>query len=152
MNKILVVIACYVFVVGPAQAGDRRSAESCKHLQEMKVTAKGVSRAEARFWALLPILTAQQNRCGVDVSAEFAAAKAAGGAEIDVETRGRSRAGRAPVLCDTTPKAYGGSTTDCFWRFLFQPRLACSARTLRFERALLPPSRPSCAASPSGDG
>lgn len=133
MKKLVVgltVLGCYGLMVGAASAGERWSEETCKHLQEMKAStyARGITGAQKRFWSVAAILIAQRDNCGVSTQAELDAALAAVrheqvamrptmpmGLEEDIQPVRRSApAPRAPVLCDTTPKAYGGSTTDCF--------------------------------------
>jgi hypothetical protein len=113
--KWVLVLGCYGLMLGAAPAGERWSAESCKHLQEMKAEtyALNLESAKSRFWALRAVLNAQAVGCGIDTMPEFNAAKAAALAETSDRRRARAAPPR-PVLCDTTPKAYGGSTTDCF--------------------------------------
>jgi hypothetical protein len=110
MKKLVMVLGCYGLLVGSASAGERWSAESCRHLKEMKADTYGGNENPSRLaWQLLPILRFERDKCGVDISGEFAALRAG------VDHKGGPPAtGRRPVLCDTTPKAYGGSYTDCF--------------------------------------
>jgi hypothetical protein len=68
---------------------------------------------------LLPILSFQIVKCNVPAEAELKAARAqvAAGNEEEVAPTRRRTSGpepRQPMFCDTTPKAYGGSYTDCF--------------------------------------
>jgi hypothetical protein len=76
--------------------------------------AQNITTARSRFWALNVILADQASGCGVNTTAEFEAAKAAALAEGEDDRRSRRPATRPPVLCDTTPKPFGGSYTDCF--------------------------------------
>lgn len=82
MKKWIMVSGCYGLMFGAAQAG-QWSAESCRHLQEMKAStyARNIVGARERFWSVAAILLAQQDGCGVDIRAELNAAKAAALAE-----------------------------------------------------------------------
>jgi hypothetical protein len=66
-------------------------------------------------------VTLLHNHCPVDVRVKIAQdivaleASAAQSERKDQAVRvRRAPAPPRPVFCDTTPKAYGGSTTDCF--------------------------------------
>jgi hypothetical protein len=114
MKKILMVLGCYVFVAGPAQAGERWSAESCKHLQEMKAdTYAEATGSEFLVWKLIPILFFQTKRCGVDTQAELAAAGEASKQARLARSGGRAASPRQPMNCYTVPMAGGESTTNC---------------------------------------
>lgn len=68
-----------------------------------------VDKANERFVVLLM----QEAHCGIDTKA----AQAADDRVFRSQSTRRiapAISARPPVLCDTTPKAYGGSTTDCF--------------------------------------
>jgi hypothetical protein len=73
----------------------------------------------------IPILINQHVNYGVENKKEYDAAAAVAFSMVpipakDLDTllktkkRSRAPAPRQPVFCDTTPKADGGSTTDCF--------------------------------------
>lgn len=114
MKKILTVLGCCGFVVCPAVAGSRWSAETCKHLQEMRSVVLSPPAKYDSFAAtqLVPILMHLKNNCGIGTEAEFDANT---DLALSVDKRVvRSAPRRQPLLCDTTPKANGGSTTDCF--------------------------------------
>jgi hypothetical protein len=108
------VLGCYGFLAGPAMAGERWSAESCKHLQEMKADTYAAQYGpEITQWQLIPILLFQKTHCGIDTQAELIAAQEAA-KRVRLERRGASSPPpRQPLHCDTTPKAYGGSYLDC---------------------------------------
>ena len=118
MKKILLVLGCLGLVVCPAMAGERWSAESCKHLQEMKAdtyaNASG-TRGMREFLAfeLTPILLFQKSHCGIDTLAELEAAQGENKRARQERRGASSPAPRQPLHCDTTPKAYGGSYLDC---------------------------------------
>lgn len=108
MKQLVVVLGCYGLLVGSADAANRWPADVCKDLararQVMEVGKQSaVGRAERRFGILL----LQEAHCGVSVQAD-----------LDADQRvisGKAQdAPRRPMLCDTTPKANGGSYTDCF--------------------------------------
>ena len=113
MKRWTLALGCYGFMVCAAQAGERWSAETCKHLQEMKAEtyAAGLARDQTS-WMLTPILKFQRDKCGVDTKAEFEAGQRA--LTAPAPRAEKPAAARRPTLCDITPKAYGGSTTDCF--------------------------------------
>jgi hypothetical protein len=107
--KLWMVVGCYGLMVGAAHA-ERWSAESCKHLQEMKADVyAGKLPEDVKSSMLAPILKYQSWKCGVDTKEEFSAGQSALTPRAE-----KPAAPRRPMLCDTTPKAYGGSTTDCF--------------------------------------
>jgi hypothetical protein len=62
----MVSLGCCGFMVDSAHAGERWSAESCKHLQEMEAPtyARNIVGAQDRFWSLAAIRIAQQDGCG----------------------------------------------------------------------------------------
>lgn len=117
MKKILMVsaalaVGCYGLMVGSAEAGSRWSAESCRNLQEMKADTYA-GGPDGLDWKLIPILRFQRDKCGVNVDAEFQRAMAKAAAPRARRSAPTAEP-RRPVHCDTTPKAYGGSYTDCF--------------------------------------
>jgi hypothetical protein len=68
-----------------------------------------------------PILINQHVQCDVQNRKEFDAAQAVinsmlpmPASTIAATAKTKREPPRRPILCDTTPKAYGGSTTDCF--------------------------------------
>jgi hypothetical protein len=99
-------------MVCSAQAGERWPANVCKDIQGLRTIIEShdqtaSDRADMRFAVLLM----QEVHCSVDVRAARAADRAA----LSQDTAPKSSPKRrSPILCDTTPKAYGGSTTDCF--------------------------------------
>jgi hypothetical protein len=115
MKRWIVVLGCYGLMVGSAQAGDRLptdrwSASVCGGVAKMRVfietnITNPAELARTRFALLL----LQDDHCGVSTRA----LRDADLAILDRAPRA-TRPVRPPVLCDTTPKAYGGSTTDCF--------------------------------------
>lgn len=115
MARLAVVLGFYGAMVCSASAADHWSAESCKHLQAMKADTYAAGQtADVTAWMLLPILRYQKFKCGVDVEAELKAGQTAIASPAPEKPVAPPRAPRPPVLCDTTPKAYGGSYTDCF--------------------------------------
>jgi hypothetical protein len=112
MKRILMVVASYGLVVASAQAGERWSAESCKHLQEMKADTYAAQYGpEITQWQLVPILLFQKRHCGVDTQAELIAAQDAA-KRVRLERRGTS-APRQPLHCLTIPMSGGDSMTNC---------------------------------------
>jgi len=136
MKKLVVgltVLGCYGLMVGAASAGERWPGNVCKDVQEELVA---LERMHAKAFASIDKVAAAthlgnaratslyqlQYHCGGTggAAAKLAYDNAMAAAE-EVQT-GKAAAQhprsapapRAPVLCDTTPKAYGGSTTDCF--------------------------------------
>lgn len=109
------VLCCYGFMVSSAQAGEHWSAETCKRLEEMKANTYRANRdyPEQLMWMLIPILSHQETKCGVNTQAESDAARSAAVAAVRARSR-NAPAPRTPLHCDTTPKSYGGSYTDCF--------------------------------------
>ena len=106
----MIALACYGLVVGPAEAANRWPANVCKDLAYARKVLEGGSgssayKANLRFG----VLVLQESHCGVSVQAELDADARA----ISGKSTGAA-APRQPLLCDTTPKAYGGSYTDCF--------------------------------------
>ena len=122
MKQWVMVLGFVGLMVGAAQASARWSAETCAHLQEVKANATTtVEKATDRRWALLAILTALKVKCGIDTRPDWDAVESAAKKENDAEIaamRQRPRAAapapRQPMHCDTTPRVFGGSTTDCF--------------------------------------
>jgi hypothetical protein len=116
MKKLLVVLGLFGSMVCQAQAGERWPENVCKDIQGLrtiletdKPATDAVDRANQRFAVLLM----QEVHCGVDVKAAQAADRRVFQAQSQPAQR-PAAALRAPVFCDTTRKAYGGSTTDCF--------------------------------------
>jgi hypothetical protein len=114
--KWVLILGCFGFVVGPAGAGERWPAKYCAELGKLRAILETgdtpVARAHERFGVLL----LQQTHCGMDVQAIIDAdnaelSRAEAPREKSVRTAPRPR---QPMLCDTTPKAYGGSYIDCF--------------------------------------
>jgi hypothetical protein len=136
MKKLLLVLGCYGFVVAPAAAGDRWSAETCGRLVEMRDQLRSIKGGDPRLSATmqLPIVSRLYSNCAVGSVKEYevlearskALVKSARAAAIlrsepsvpdEVEEPRASVPSpqpRQPMFCDTTPKAYGGSYTDCF--------------------------------------
>jgi hypothetical protein len=121
MKRILLVLGCYGFVVGSAEAA-QWSAETCGHLEEMRaeVAAMDVSAYYKAVYSI-PILINQHVKCGVENRKQFDAANAMINTMLPMPAdtvaaavKKRREPARRPLLCDTTPKANGGSTTDCF--------------------------------------
>lgn len=122
MKKILMVLGCYGFVVSSAEAGDRWPPGPCADLAQRRALIEkagllGTDKPMARVGLLL----LQRDHCGVSVKAELAADRAQLQAEVTNAENALKRQParpapepRRPLLCDTTPKAYGGSYTDCF--------------------------------------
>jgi hypothetical protein len=113
MKKLLAALGCYGLMVASAQA----DGITCRQLQVMKddiykspeVPQSGIS------WMLIPILRAQRDHCGLSQSAISRELDASLALESRKPRGGRAApAPRPPVFCDTTPKANGGSYTDCF--------------------------------------
>jgi hypothetical protein len=125
MRWCAIFFGCYGFVVGSAHAVERWS-ESCQHLEEMKVGV-GAMSVSVHYKAIysIPILINQHVNCGVENKKEYDAAAAVAFSMVpvpakDLDTllntkkRSPAPAPRQPIFCDTTSKADGGSTTDCF--------------------------------------
>lgn len=110
MVRFVLVLACYGFAVGSAEAANRWPPEVCKDLMRARqIMEAGKQSAEGRAERRFSILLLQEAHCGVSIQAD-----------LDADDRvisGKKTSGEAPhrpMLCDTTPKAYGGSYTDCF--------------------------------------
>ncbi|WP_454627815.1 hypothetical protein [Bradyrhizobium cenepequi] len=101
------------FAVGSASAAERWPKDVCSELARVE---RGVTAANHnklyRALSRGPLLVLERDRCGVDVSRKEAEDNAV--AEAFDKSVPEGQRPRAPVLCDTTPKAYGGSYTDCF--------------------------------------
>lgn len=112
--KWIMVLGFSGLMVGSAGAGERWSAESCKHLQEMKAdTYAEATGSEFLVWKLIPILYFQKRSCGIDTQAELAAvAEASKQARL---ARGGGQAGpaRRPMNCLSVPMSGGGMATGC---------------------------------------
>lgn len=122
MKQLLLVLGCYGFVVSPAAAGERWPANVCNELlRAQHILETGDQSAETRADKRFGLLLLRGAHCGVAVDAELAADRAvvvAPGGRGDARTQPAAPKSapqpRQPMFCDTTPKAYGGSYTDCF--------------------------------------
>jgi hypothetical protein len=131
MKKLLLVLGCYGLVVSSVAADERWSAETCRHLQEMKVEIKAQDVDEQfKSIQLFAVLLRQAKHCDPSVvgeiertvkilkaadEANLKALKDASSPALQRQPQRQSQPQpRQPMFCDTTPKAYGGSTTDCF--------------------------------------
>jgi hypothetical protein len=80
MKKILVVLACYGFVVSPAMGGERWSPETCKHLQEIRDAVVGGPKTGANEYQkalmLIPIRANIYAKCGGTNQADIDAGQA----------------------------------------------------------------------------
>jgi hypothetical protein len=112
MKRWILVLGFYGLMVCSAQAGERWPANVCSDIARLRTileasTETPTDRAKVRYGLLL----LQDTHCGVST-------RALQDADLAIVSRGdapvRTPAPRAPILCDTTSKAYGGSTTDCF--------------------------------------
>jgi hypothetical protein len=107
MKKLVVVLGFVGLMVRAAQAGDRWPAAVCSEIARVRTVIEvDITSPARRAQGRLALLILQEMHCGIDTRPLQAA-------DIALLDRGRT-APRAPVLCDTTPKANGGSYTDCF--------------------------------------
>jgi hypothetical protein len=93
MKRWAVIVYCYGFVVSSAQAGEHWSAETCKRLEEMKANTYRANKEypEQLMWMLIPILSHQKAKCGVNTQAENDAARSGAVAAV------RARSHNAPA-------------------------------------------------------
>jgi hypothetical protein len=130
VKKWALVLGCHGLMAGSAQAGERWPVAPCRDTQQglaelEQLYAKSPGAIDKLEIATVlasgrqGLLILLRDHCPVDVSAKIAQdlaafnASAARGEGQAIRAR-RGPAPRHPVLCDTTPRAYGGSTTDCF--------------------------------------
>lgn len=111
MKKWVMVLAFCGVMVSSAGAGERWPANVCKDIGSLRAIIEkhyaAVDRGTARFATLM----LQREHCGVDITAALGADRA----PIPARREARPAAEpRQPLLCDTTPKANGGSYIDCF--------------------------------------
>lgn len=112
MKKLVMVLGFCGAMVSSAGAGERWPTNVCKDIATLRTILEknfADDRATARFGLLL----LQRDRCGVDVAAALEVDKTLLPAARPMK-KPADPAPRQPMLCDTTPKAYGGSYTDCF--------------------------------------
>ena len=139
VKRLLLALACCGFAFDQASAGERWPDNVCKDILRLQhILETGNPSAESRADKRFGILLLRGAHCGAAVKAEMdddtkEVAAAAGRAAASVEDRKlidllqrqvahykkrlgeqSSPAPRQPLLCDTTPKASGGSSTDCF--------------------------------------
>jgi hypothetical protein len=112
MKRWVRIVGFYGLMVCSAQAGKRWSANVCSDIARLWTILEGIEqaptdRAKERYGLLL----LQDTHCGVST-------RALQDADLAIVSRGdapvRAPSPRVPILCDTTSKAPGGSTTDCF--------------------------------------
>jgi hypothetical protein len=103
MIRWMLVLGCYGFVVSPASAGGQWSAETCRHLQEVKVQIKSQD-VDNYFKSVqvFPVLLHQRAYCGssvrgeIEATAEIIIIKAGGPANVTVETKSRDSSPSPP--------------------------------------------------------
>jgi hypothetical protein len=117
MKKILIVLGCYGFMVGSAQAGERWPPGPCADVARVRVVLEKDRPPPEKAMVRLGVLLIQREHCGIDVKADMDADFAALQHEIDdAERRGRRAASptpRQPMHCLTVPMSGGDSMTNC---------------------------------------
>lgn len=130
MKKWIMVLGCYGLMVGAAQAAARWPEGPC---QDVRQAVARHEKIHAEFFASVPkmesaadlagtrqeLLLLLRDHCAANVQPLLDRDQAAVNALRDTAVAKHTNRGPAadpprPVFCDTTPKAYGGSTTDCF--------------------------------------
>jgi hypothetical protein len=112
MKRIALVLGCYGLMVGSAAATERWSAETCKHLQEMKAFIRS-QKADEYYKAtqVWPVLIFERTRCTVAVQGEVDAV----GALLEAGDPALKQTPRKPTAPGVQLRQpYGGSKTDCF--------------------------------------
>lgn len=111
----LMVVGFYGLMVVSASAAETRwPANVCEEIAQMeKITADSYAKLPTqRAHARAALLTQLKSRCGVDISAKWAADNAA--LEASVKATPKRRSTSTPLTCATVNLGGGDSATQCF--------------------------------------